>query len=83
MLPRPKRKVTFPTKEPEPVPDLPHLQQEEDTMSEISKTTKDGEYREDGSKIATEDSPSGETETEHVKREQSKLPHGGRSPELR
>ncbi|UIJ70683.1 hypothetical protein [Aurantimonas sp. HBX-1] len=51
-------------------------------MSEISKTTKDGaEYREDGSKVATEDSPSGETETEHVKREQSKLPNGGRSPE--
>ena len=51
-------------------------------MSEISKTTKEGaEYREDGSKIATADSPSGETETEHVKREQSKLPNGGRSPE--
>jgi hypothetical protein len=50
-------------------------------MSEISRTTKEGEYREDGSKIATEDSPSGETETEHVNREQSKLPNGGRSPE--
>lgn len=50
-------------------------------MSEISKTTKDGEYREDGSKVATEDSPSGETETEKVNREQSKLPDGGRSPD--
>ncbi|NDV86823.1 hypothetical protein GTW51_08915 [Aurantimonas aggregata] len=51
-------------------------------MSEISKTKKDGaEYREDRSKIATEDNTSGETETEHVKRKQSKLPNGGRSPE--
>lgn len=50
-------------------------------MSEISKTTKHGEYREDGSKIATENSPSGETETEKVNREQSKLPNGGKSPE--
>lgn len=49
-------------------------------MSEISKTTKDGEYRKDGSKIATEDSPSGETETEHVKRKEGELPNGGRSP---
>ncbi|WP_188852044.1 hypothetical protein [Aureimonas glaciei] len=57
------------------------LQQEEASMSEISKTTKHGEYREDGSKIATEDNPAGETETEKVEREQSKLPNGGRSPE--
>ena len=47
-----------------------------------SKTTKDdAQYREDGSKIATEESPSGETETENVNREQSKLPNRGRSPE--
>lgn len=50
-------------------------------MSEISKTTREGEHREDGSKIATENSPVGETETEHVEREQSKLPNGGRSPD--
>ncbi len=50
-------------------------------MSEINKTTKDGEYREDGSKIATEDNPLGETETDRVNREQSKLPNCGRSPE--
>ena len=51
-------------------------------MSEISKTTKDGtEYREDGSKVATKNRPSGGTETEHVKREQSNLPNGRRSPE--
>jgi len=51
-------------------------------MSEISKTTSDGtELREDGSKVATEDSPSGETETDKINREESKLPNGGRSPE--
>ncbi|WAJ27808.1 hypothetical protein [Antarcticirhabdus aurantiaca] len=55
---------------------------EKDGMSEISKTTKDGtEYRDDGSKVATEHDPSGETETEKVNREQSKLPNGGASPE--
>jgi hypothetical protein len=50
-------------------------------MSEISKTSREAEYREDGSKVATEDSPHGETETEHVQRQQSKLPNGGRSPD--
>ncbi len=51
-------------------------------MSEIDKRTKDGtEYRDDGSKVATQDDPSGQTETEHMRREQSKLPNGGRSPE--
>lgn len=51
-------------------------------MSEIGRTTKDGtEYRPDGSKIATADDPSGETETDKIRREQSRLPNGGRSPE--
>ncbi|MEF2551960.1 hypothetical protein VQ042_11415 [Aurantimonas sp. A2-1-M11] len=51
-------------------------------MSDINKTSRDGaQYREDGSKIATEDSPSGETETENVQREESKLPNSGRSRE--
>lgn len=51
-------------------------------MSEINKTAADGtEFRKDGSKIATEGDPSGETETEKVQREQSKLPHGGASPD--
>lgn len=51
-------------------------------MSDVAKTEKDGtEYRSDGSKIATADDPSGETETEKVRREESKLPNGGRAPE--
>ncbi len=53
-------------------------------MSDIGKTTKDGtEYRKDGSKVATEHDPSGETETEKTQREQSKLPDGGLSPDYR
>jgi hypothetical protein len=71
-----------PTTEPERAPTLPQPATRGATMSEIRKTTKDGvQYREDGSKVATEDSPSGETETENVNREQSKLPNRGRSPE--
>ncbi len=51
-------------------------------MSKISETTKDGaELREDGSKVATEDSPSGETQTEHVNRKQRERP-SGRSPDF-
>lgn len=51
-------------------------------MSKIDKTAADGtEYREDGSKIATEDSPSGETATENISRKESRLPNGGRAPE--
>lgn len=51
-------------------------------MSRISQTGEDGtEFRDDGSKIATEDSPSGETETEKVRREESRLPNNGVSPE--
>ncbi|WP_210270031.1 hypothetical protein [Aureimonas mangrovi] len=51
-------------------------------MSEIDRTASDGaEFRDDGSKIATERDPSGETETEHRRREQSKLPNGGLSPD--
>jgi len=37
--------------------------------------------RDDGSKVATEGSPSGETETEKVRREESKLPNRGLSPD--
>jgi hypothetical protein len=55
---------------------------EEAGMSEISKTTRDGaEYRDDGSKVATEHDPSGETETEKIARKQAELPNGGASPE--
>lgn len=51
-------------------------------MSEVGRTDKDGtEHRPDGSKIATEDDPSGETETDAMKRKQSQLPNGGRSPD--
>ncbi|MBB3950884.1 hypothetical protein [Aureimonas jatrophae] len=51
-------------------------------MSQISKTAPDGtEFRDDGSKVATQDNPSGETETEKVRREESRLPNGGVSPE--
>ncbi|WP_062018032.1 hypothetical protein [Aureimonas sp. AU4] len=51
-------------------------------MSEIAKTNADGtEIRTDGSKVATETDPSGETESERVAREESKLPNGGQSPE--
>lgn len=53
-------------------------------MSEISKTTNDGaELREDGSKIATEERPSGETETEARRRQESKLPNKGISPDYK
>lgn len=51
-------------------------------MSEISKTQADGtEIRTDGSKVATENDPSGETESERVAREESQLPNGGKSPD--
>ena len=49
-------------------------------MSEISKTTKDGaEHRKDGSTVATEADPTGETETEHVDRVESERSSGGAS----
>ena len=58
------------------------INMEEASMSNVDKTTADGtEFRKDGSKIATESDPSGETETEKVQREQSKLPNGGMAPE--
>lgn len=51
-------------------------------MSEISKTTSEGtEIRKDGSKVATEGSPSGKTETDSVNAAEDKLPNDGVSPE--
>tara|TARA_R100001086_G_C11808197_1_gene250745 strand:- start:174 stop:443 length:270 start_codon:yes stop_codon:yes gene_type:complete len=58
------------------------LKQEEVTMSEISKTTKDGaEHRKDGSKVATDSDANGETETDHVNRVVSERLSGGPSPD--
>lgn len=51
-------------------------------MSEVSKKTNDGaEHRKDGSKVATEADPTGETETEHVNRIERERRSGGPSRE--
>jgi len=52
-----------------------------ETMPGGTSTTEKPLVRDDGSKVATEGSPSGETETEKVQREESKLPNRGVSPD--
>jgi len=51
-------------------------------MSEISKKLNDGaEHRKDGSKVATETDPTGESETEHVNRVERERGKKGHSPD--
>ena len=51
-------------------------------MSEVSKKTNDdAEHRKDGSKVATEADPTGETETEHVSRVERERRSSGPSRE--
>ncbi|MBB3998862.1 hypothetical protein [Aureimonas pseudogalii] len=49
--------------------------------NETTPATEKPLVRDDGSKVATEGSPSGETETEKVRREESRLPNRGVSPD--